>query len=310
MCLLSPHPGWLETLNKYSGLLSVAVTFLLAIMTGMYVWLTRQSLEAFRRSANRESEAKHLEDIKTKVVEPILRWLEHLQYMLAGQGAPNLITLTWSMDHSGEPWRADIHPGNIVPEFLDELLCRDASRHFRKEFDTYHAFRVSLESLLADITRFAQECSDDLWKMKLGVARTQNNPYEPFVNYESLLEAWIRCGVADLEPIPQYGDEVMKGVPVRFNDVNDPFVFDTRRNDEQLVQRAFDFVRPRWANSGLRGRVHHTLQACKATHQCVLSVQHMHKLPGDCEFLGARSGIRSKFWQQYARVIRRIKTFS
>jgi len=59
----------LRFLNQYSNLLLVLVTI-------AYVWLTQRTLRALKEASLREREALHLEEIKLRVINPILTWID------------------------------------------------------------------------------------------------------------------------------------------------------------------------------------------------------------------------------------------
>jgi hypothetical protein len=166
----------LQFLNSYSNLLLVAVTIL-------YVWLTQRTLTALKEASLREREARHLEEIKFSVIEPILSWIDGgVAARFTGQ-TPRLLTVEGgdndapreigsTVDDPFSSRRRLVSPD--TPNELSTWTSTDSDRisrflyehakraHFSTELRQFDAFVGELERLIRHFTSFANDCAGNL----------------------------------------------------------------------------------------------------------------------------------------------------
>jgi hypothetical protein len=83
-----------DSLNQYANLLVAVATISLAVLTGVYVRLTSQTLMALKETGLREREALHLQEIKDNVIQPIIFWISRTVFeRFTGKG-PQLLTIS------------------------------------------------------------------------------------------------------------------------------------------------------------------------------------------------------------------------
>ncbi len=166
----------LRFLNQYSNLLLVLVTI-------AYVWLTQRTLRALKEASLREREALHLEEIKLRVINPILTWIDGTVLARFTGQTPRLLTIDGGSDGMprevgstvDDPFtsrRRLVSPdipndlstwtstdSNRVSKFLYEHTKRE---HFANELKQFDGLSDELRTLIGRFTSFANDCAANL----------------------------------------------------------------------------------------------------------------------------------------------------
>jgi hypothetical protein len=182
----------LSFLNEYANLL-------LVLVTTIYAWLTWRSLRALRESTLRDREARHLDNIKEKVIQPIVSWITLTALdRFTGNQSPELLRVSNGPDGSravshtvdnpfvgrqrlavsGDPdvvdpigsW--DSTERGRVSEFLYEHTKRD---HFRSELREFARFLENVRKLTGAVVSFANESTEKIAALDVPIARNSDD---------------------------------------------------------------------------------------------------------------------------------------
>jgi len=175
-----------QILNQYANLLMVFVTMLLVLLTGIYVRLTSRTLKALEQASLREREARHLQEIKDEVIQPIISWIRETVFERFTGKAPELLTTSGGYDgrprqvcHTiDDPFWARTHlatPSDPdVPELLATWISTESGRvsmflynhskqaHFPRELSEFDRLFENVKQLTGALISFANESAKEI----------------------------------------------------------------------------------------------------------------------------------------------------
>lgn len=188
-----------QFLNQYANLLLVLANILLVFVTAAYVLLTWRTLKALQQTSLREREARHLEDIKSTVIQPIVLSIGQTVLERFTGREPPLVTI--AAVNEGDPRRlihlvdnpftARRHLGTLGedPNAPDEIVSWGSTElgrvsmflfdharrhHFPQRLEAFDRLIRNVSELTGAILEFANESSNQLARSKIPPAATKN----------------------------------------------------------------------------------------------------------------------------------------
>jgi hypothetical protein len=269
----------LDWLNRYSNLL-------LVVITGFYVVLTWKNLKAFQRSTLQEREAKHLDDIKARVAEPIVEWINEV--LEIPEGRKDLVVIRDAAPGTQPQRPFQLYP-IVLPEnlnFSKELYIDAAKEHFQKQLAEFETFRRMVEKLLSDFAEFGRNCCDELWRKATLPPPKVNDRSERFADYELIVKASLRYLVLGLKPDFSRQGVLQGTVAVRTGYADLPIANDYPAEIEEWLPRVIEYIDKRWKDSDFRGRLTSTRSDAEHVRASVRDIQLTYVLPNPCKYVG------------------------
>jgi hypothetical protein len=127
--------NFLDLLKNYANVL-------VALATLVYVALTYRMLGALRRESTRELRLRHLEDIKSQVVKPMLNWFDS-QAIPALKGETSFVVVTATPTQ-----RENVELGESPYDFKRELAVNVKPSDAKKGHLFYHAKEIHYQKEL------------------------------------------------------------------------------------------------------------------------------------------------------------------
>jgi hypothetical protein len=300
-------------LNYYANLL-------LVLITAVYAWLTWRSLKAFRESTLRDREARHLEDIKHYVIQPIVSWINLTALdRFSGSRSPELLCIASGLDggrrvsHTvddpfvgrhrlmvpGDPdvldplatW--DTTESGRVSEFLYEHAKRD---HFRRELSEFGGLLEDVRKLTGAVVSLANECAKDIAGSEIPQARTsdEENKLPEWTNPHLLAAVCIESLLLE-KSRPSTEVRQFSGfhllVDTRNGAIARAIEADRLKCWSEL---AFEQVRNRWERLKLPESVRNLLKDASTARQNVGQLMFTQTLAVDCELVSGKT----RWWRK------------
>lgn len=173
----------LSTIQRFALFLAQYANLLLVLVTTVYVLLTWRNLRALRQASLREREARHLQEIKDYVIQPIVSWIRGTVFHRFRGNTPELLTLSggyggkpWELCHTvDDPFTAMRHlstpsdpdvadplstwtstESGRISKFLYDHAKRD---HFRGELEQFDQLLEEVRQLTGTFVSFGNECA-------------------------------------------------------------------------------------------------------------------------------------------------------
>ncbi|HVA17766.1 MAG TPA: hypothetical protein VMV59_08660 [Candidatus Dormibacteraeota bacterium] len=310
----------LSAIHRLALLLNQYANLLLTAITTAYVWLTWRSVKALRQASFREREARHLQEIKDNVAQPILSWIEGtIGHRFTG-GSPEILSVEGGFDaiprqmsHTvDDPFTARRRlptPGDLeTPDPLatwdsteigriSRFLYHHAKRdHFPNELGAFDPFLEEVRNITAGLVSFANECSE-------GITSSEFPQAARFADEDSMPEVaspWqlvVECIRSFLQG-KNHPDIREQHVPPFYSfhgTLNRLIVKSTQREKaERWLKPSSEEIRKRWEGSDLPKRVRNLLSTAESVRQSMQHILFTHSLDVDCELV---SGKKPRRWQ-------------
>ena len=267
-----------EWLNHYANLF-------LVIITSVYVGLTYMTLQTLNRANLREREAKHLDDIKASVAEPLLLWIAEVVDKLQGRQS-TVVLLAPSINGPAPEGRNQISPATLFVNAMNRNLYLHSKEHFPEQLREFDPLHNAVERLVGDIAVFATKCCDVLWKKTNLSPFRASEPFVRFVNFESLMFVslhYLLCGKTPEVFIQSSGG----GMAVVTSRLNAPGIMqDLEDNIRYWLPQWISEIEDRWKGSGLSERVRLTLADAERMRSSIEDVQINYALNSLCQYVG------------------------
>jgi hypothetical protein len=197
-------------LNYYANLL-------LVLITAVYAWLTWRSLRALRESTLRDREARHLQDVKDQVLQPIVSWIDDsVLDRFTGRKSPQLLAISTGSDGKRQichtvqdPFigRQRLRvPGD--PDVLDPLATWDSTEngriseflyehakrnHFRRELSGFGQLLEDVRKITGTVVSLANRGAEDIVGSEIPQARNidDENKLSEYTNPHLLAAACV-----------------------------------------------------------------------------------------------------------------------
>lgn len=295
--------------------LLVATNILLVIVTTAYVWLTWQTLKALQKTSLREREARHLEDIKSAVIQPIVMWIaETVVGRFTGREPPLLVPASENenarrqlVHQVDDPLTARHRlvmarenpklPDSIAtwestdPGRISKFLFDHAKRNHFAQLHLFDRLLRDVAELTGAIVDFANECANHLTHSKIPSATTANAEKSmtewsnPHLIAAECIHAFLRG-----EQAPQlYDQDSLRsdGTFMSLANTHGQTVALARKSEELRKWRdsAVATMRERWTTSGLPERVNNLLHAAGSVRSQIDQLNFTQSLATDCDLV-------------------------
>lgn len=310
----------LSAIHRLALLLNQYANLLLAVITTAYVWLTWRSVKALRQASFREREARHLQEIKDNVAQPILSWIEGtIGHRFTG-GSPEILTaeggfdaIPRQMSHTvDDPFTARHHlttPGGLeTPDPLTTWESTEAGRiskflyhhakrdHFPKELGTFDPFLEEVRNVAGDLVSFANECSKCVTSPEIPQAArfADENSMPEVASPWQLVAECIRSFLQGKNN-PDIQEQHVPPFYSFHGTLNRLIVKSTQREKPQRwLKSSSEEMRKRWESSDLPKRVANLLSTAESVRQSMQHILFTHSLDVDCELVSGKKPHRWK----------------
>lgn len=274
--------SFLHALNEYSNLLLVLVTVAYVIVT----WWT---LRALKRTSLREREAKHLEDVKATVAEPLTRQIDELVRLLQGQRPIISVFETSRPAQNPQLGANPFEYSRCIREFrpeafgLSEILYSDAKRnHFGEQLRHFEEFRDNFRTFAADCASFAAKMATE------AAAESRAADGHIAVNAEMLIIECVSSLMQGLSiPHLDYRQTAPGGREVYgFQDRTNYIARGDQGVVDPWLQTSVEAIRQSWHDEGLSARAAELIRMESSARDGVEAIKFTHALSRDCAFIG------------------------
>ena len=309
----------LSAIHRLALLLNQYANLLLAVITAAYVWLTGRSVKALRQASFREREARHLQEIKDNVAQPILSWIEGtIGHRFVG-GSPEILIVEGASDaiprqisHTvDDPFTArrrlptprELEGPDPLATWestevgrISRFLYHHAKRdHFPKELGAFDPFLEEVRHLTADIISFANERSERItsseipWATRSADENSMSEVASPWQLTAECIRSFLQ-GKND----PDIREQHVPPFYSFYGTLNRLIVKSTQREKpERWLKHSSEEIRTRWHDSDLPKRVRRLLSTAEGVRQSMQHILFTHSLDVDCELV---SGKKPRRW--------------
>jgi hypothetical protein len=314
-------------LNQNTNLLLVLANVALVLVTGANVWLTRQTLRALRETSLREREARHLQEIKENVIQPIVSWIRMTVFGRFTSESPGVLTvvggyrgisrhashtvddpfvdrcrLATSADPPDSPdilttWSSLEH--GRIPKFLYDHTKRD---HFPEELRKFDRLLEDVRQLTGGLTSFANQCAKDMvcHEIPQALLSEDENSMSEWANSYLLVAGCIQALLLGKKSPEIDVRSLQNSYELTTTIQNQPVARGTQPDKlKHWYKLGSEQVRHRWEASGLPEKVGTLLRRADGV---LANIEHLlfhQSLDVDCELV---SGKKHRRW--YAPWIR------
>jgi hypothetical protein len=296
-----------HSLNSYANLV-------LVLITTAYAWLTWRSLKAFRESTLRDREARHLEELKANVIQPIVSWITSTVFGRFTGQTPELLAVSGCYGakqrqfcHTvDDPFSARTHlstpADSDVPDPLTTWSSTESGRisrflyehtrtaHFPAEMREFDNLLVEMRKLTAAFLFFANDAAKALASCEIPVSLCpeDENSMSEWVSPHLLAAACIESLLAG-EPTLKVHFQTFPGSQVLCNARNQPIAKVIHQDKvERWRQLGFEEVRTRWESENLPERVRSLLRTAGIVRQNIDELMFTHSLGVDCDLVSGK----------------------
>ncbi|SRR5216684_2179779 len=256
---------------------------LLAVITAVYVYLTWKTLKALERSSLRDREAKHLADIKTQVVSPILRWLDGVVQKLRGRDDPLGIMSAVGYEPSQHAPRQLYPPYLQMIEGFSPDLYEHAMREHFTQLRKYKVFREMVEQFFGTLSKLGNKCCAEIQALT-SLPRYDGDRTKSYVHSEGAMQFCLREIVGGREP--KFYVTSDKGVAsVRTAYSSDGVA---RGPDEEVTKwldQSKELIEKSWGDARLRERLQLTLNDADKLRETIRQIELTYALPKFCKYV-------------------------
>ncbi len=302
-----------QFLNAYANLL-------LVLITAVYAWLTWRSLKAFRESTLRDREARHLQDIKDFVIQPIISWISCTPLdRFTGGKSPQLLSISSGSDgrrqvcHTVDnpfvgrqrlmvPGDPDVHDPlttwdstetGRISQFLYEHAKQD---HFRRELGEFDRLLEDVRKLTGAVVSLANECAEGIAGFEIPQARNseEENKMSEWTNPHLLAAVCIESLLLG-KSHPSTEVRTVSGFHLLVTTRNEPLAKSTQADKlSRWSELEFEKVQRRWESLKLSESVRNLLNDASAVRQKVGQLMFTQTLGVDCELVSGES----RWWRK------------
>ncbi len=290
-----------DTLNRYANLL-------LACLTLIYVWLTYQMLKSLKHESLREFRIRHLQDIKSDVMEPLLAWFDDRVLPMLGGKLPFVSTIYVKTVRpgakTGEPQSNFVlQLGRSSVDFpkMSHLFSHAKRTHFRSPLKAVDVFESELDTLWQEYLELATQCSQELSKVTSLPNRIGDAYPREYAENLCLIALclpyltrgeWPELRFEGARPFTS--GELL----VRAPSDSQVVAVGSRENVEKWVEASRQRIEKRWNISDLETKTKRLLAEAERVREAVSRIGLTYDLHGDCRYLGGQSaGLLAKLWQ-------------
>jgi hypothetical protein len=304
-----------DILIRVGHFLNYYANLLLVLITAVYAWLTWRSLTAFRESTLRDREARHLQEIKDNVVQPIVSWISGTVLdRFTGGKSPGLLTTS---AYDGKP-RQVCHkvddpfvarrslsvPGDPdVPDPLTTWNSTESGRisqflyghtkqeHFPKELRQFDRLLACVRKLTGTVVSLANECAKDIAASEIPQAQNyeQENAMSEWTNPHLLAVVCIESLLmGELQPRTQL--QTSPGFHLLLTTHNDALAKAAQADKlKHWCELGFEKIRRRWEGGNLPKDVRNLLRNAVSTRQTIDQLMFTHSLGVDCDLISGKT---------------------
>lgn len=297
-------------------------TVVLVIVNIFYAVLVWKSLREAQRASLREREARHLQEIKDNVAQPILLWIEGtIGHRFTG-GTPEILSAEGGIDaiprqvsHTvDDPFTARRRLSVLTdPQAPDPLATWDSTDtgristflynhakrdHFPEELGAFDSFLEEVRYLTADLVSFANECSKCIATPEIPYAArfADENSMSEFGSPWQLVVECVRS-LMHRETRPYFFEQHAPPFHTFYGTQTRVIAKGT---DLDKIKRWLDSgageIHNRWKASDLPKRVENLLSTAERVRQNMQHILFTHSLDVDCELVsGKKSGRKRSF---------------
>jgi hypothetical protein len=301
-----------------ANLLMVLANLLLVLVTAGYVWLTWQTLRALQQASLREREARHLQEIKDNVIQPIVKWIRETVFERFTGKFPRLLVVvggysgkSWQVSHTvDDPFRARSRLATSVDLDIPDILAtwdslergriskflydHTEQEHFPRELREFDRLLEDVRQLTSAFTSLSNECAKGM--ANLGI------PQASCPDDENSMSEWSNPYLLAAECV----HSLLLGQRdpgLHRRSFQNSYVLTTA--DNQSVAKAtepeklkhwcelgYDQMRARWEGSDLPQRVRDVLKNAESVRRNIEGLLFTHSLGVDCELVSGRKRYR------------------
>lgn len=305
-----------DTLRYLAHVLNNYANLFLAALTATYVWLTWRNLKALQRASLRESEIRHLEDIKANVVRPLISWLDSSATKILRGSFPIIFVtnVTVPRPNAAIGERTYDYERQLQCQPLDPMVVRGGlyshSRltHFPSELAQFEAFVVRARQLLSDLLAFAVSCADEIALSTRLPRRVAADNVPDAADTETLVEICMRDALlGKASPEIEFSSPALGVLHVGDGYVARPIGKGATEPTKAWVDNGVARFRDRWNHRGLRERIDGLLEEAAAVHVALERIKFTQALPHDCEYVGGKGpGFFKRTWYWLRNSLRLI----
>lgn len=287
--------SFLEWLKDYANVM-------VALATLLYVALTYRMLKALRRESTRELRLRHLQDIKSQVVQPIHEWIERRAIpVLKGQG--DLLGVG-----STPIQRQNVELGEPPFEYRRELVLqispRDLRRshlffhskeiHFPNELTAAERFLGDFEKLMSDCLTVARSWADEIASRTPLSRLSGTSGAQEVADSDFFAALYVKSLAGCREPELRVNTPAPGGMEIFDNYSGTLIARGPTEVIRPLYSNAKKLANDEWKKSGLGGRFQDLLKKAILVSDYVGRLKLTYDLKGDCEYVGGRNPGRIK----------------
>jgi hypothetical protein len=282
------------------NILTISVGLLSVAVNSVYVVLTYKMLRAMHRDSLREHRLRHLDDIKTQLVRPLLEWtgLHVLPVIQQGVGPLPVIVV-----HETPIHRRDATPGDLSVEYRRQLGPTFQSRpavssstffkhakehHFPAQLGAYDEFIERLFRFFDDVTTFGRKCAGEI-ASATQLRRGSEKGEGAFADSDAFVMACVRDFMGERRPQIGTHEEADGVLRVRDAYNGSALARGPHATVKDWFERAHEIMADRWSSSDLTERTHQLIAEGKRACEELRTLEHTYDLIGDCEYVGVRS---------------------
>lgn len=302
----------IEAIQALLGFLDRYANLLLVLITAAYAWLTWRTLRALQQASLREREARHLQEIKDNVLQPILSWTSGTVVQRFIGKTPALLSVWGGYDGKplqlcytvDDPFVAmrqlSISDNPSVPDPLtgwtslrngrvSEFLYEHAkSAHFQEELQGFDQFLEDVRRLCSAFVLFANRLAVELGQ---GASIAQQQPDTSMLVSEEALSGHqlvAECVLSLLQngQVPRVRVAEMSSNPKLYAAylTENKSVARGALPDElkKSCETALAEVHRRWETSELPGKVSQVLEDAERVRRNIEKLLFTHSLGVNC----------------------------
>ncbi|HWH61210.1 MAG TPA: hypothetical protein VN682_26540 [Terriglobales bacterium] len=267
----------------------------LALATNViYVALTFVMLRSIRRDALREHRLRHLDDIKTHVVQPLLSWIGSFAIPpLNGRALP-IAPRDTPIPKPNAPlgdltvhYRRHLEGARDAKTGMDAGLFKHAKEHhFEFELKSFEEFDRRLSELLFEMAAAGRECADTIAAMT-NLRRASAVVSTEYVDSDYFVAACFKDLLAGVRP--QVSRMVLPDESVQlFHSHSGNFAHGPQRDIEQWWTDADKLVAGFWHKTGFAERARQLITEARIIDERIRSIEFTYNLGNDCEYITGR----------------------
>lgn len=304
----------MQLLNSYAALITALATIFLVLVNILYAVLVWTSLGEAQRASLREREARHLQEIKDSVAQPILSWIEGtIGHRFTG-GTPEILSAEGGIDaiprqvsHTVDdpftarrrlPISTDLQAPDPLATWdstdigrISTFLYNHAKRdHFPEELGAFDSFLEEVRFLTADLVSFANECSNRIATPEMPYAArfADENSMSDFGSPWQLVVECIRA-LMHRETRPYFFEQHVPPFHTYYGTQTRVIAKGTDLDKiKRWLESGAGEIHKKWDASDLPKRVENLLSSAESVRQNMQHILFTHSLDVDCELVSGK----------------------